>query len=152
MAGSDSGEEFEPFQMMEEEFLPKKRKMTKEDHIYGLWAEHDSDEDERYWMVGGDLHQQSSENQWEYTSSLLIDTLVCVVQDTPQHCVVHLILYLNTKLCVFRRKDYTRPMTFVSSKQDGQDDDGDSESDKEVNWMSSSRPLFHLALFHLARA
>ena len=48
MAGSDSGEEFEPFQMMEEEFLPKRRKMTKEDHIYGLWAEHDSDEDERY--------------------------------------------------------------------------------------------------------
>ena len=49
MAGSDSGEEFEPFQInMEEEFLPKRRKMTKEDHIYGLWAEHDSDEDERY--------------------------------------------------------------------------------------------------------
>lgn len=48
MAGSDSGDELEPFQMTEEEFLPKRRKMTKEDHIYGLWAEHDSDDDDRY--------------------------------------------------------------------------------------------------------
>ena len=47
MAANDSGDEFEPFQMTEEEFLPKRRKMTKEDHIYGLWAEHDSDEDDR---------------------------------------------------------------------------------------------------------
>ena len=49
MAADDSGDEFEPFQMTEEEFLPKRRKMTKEDHIYGLWAQHDSDdEDGRY--------------------------------------------------------------------------------------------------------
>lgn len=47
MAEGDSGDEFEPFQMTDEEFLPKRRKMTKEDHIYGMWAEHDSDEDDR---------------------------------------------------------------------------------------------------------
>ena len=46
MAADDSGDEFEPFQMTEEEFLPKRRKMTKEDHIYGLWAEHDSDNED----------------------------------------------------------------------------------------------------------
>ena len=35
---------------------------------------------------------------------------------------------------ICRKKDYTRPMTFVSSKQqDNADDDGDSDSDKEVS-------------------
>ena len=48
MATDYSEDEFEPFQMAEAEFLPKRRKMTKEDHIYGLWAEHESDEDNRY--------------------------------------------------------------------------------------------------------
>lgn len=47
MATGDSDDEYEAFQITEEEFLPKRRKMTKEDHIYGLWAEHDSDEDDR---------------------------------------------------------------------------------------------------------
>ena len=47
MANGDSGDEYEPFQVTAEEFLPKRRKMTKEDHIYGLWAEHDSDEEDR---------------------------------------------------------------------------------------------------------
>jgi hypothetical protein len=46
MATRDSDDEYEPFQVTGDEFLPKRRKMTKEDHIYGLWAEHDSDEDD----------------------------------------------------------------------------------------------------------
>lgn len=48
MATHDSDDEFEPFQVTEEEFLPKRRKMTKEDHIYGLWAQNDSDDEDRY--------------------------------------------------------------------------------------------------------
>lgn len=47
MDTGDSDNEYEPFQMTGDEFLPKRPKMTKEDHIYGLWAEHDSDEDDR---------------------------------------------------------------------------------------------------------
>ena len=42
----DSDEELEPFYMTGEEFMPKRRKMTKKDHIYGMWADHDSDEDD----------------------------------------------------------------------------------------------------------
>ena len=42
MAYSD--EELEPFQMTEGDFR-RRRKRTKEDMIYGMWAEHDSDEE-----------------------------------------------------------------------------------------------------------
>ena len=46
---NDSDEEFESFQMTGDEFKPRKRRFTKEDMIYGMWAEHDSDEeDNRY--------------------------------------------------------------------------------------------------------
>ena len=48
MATGDSDNEYEPFQVTEEEFKSKRPRMTKEDHIYGLWAEHDSDEDNRW--------------------------------------------------------------------------------------------------------
>ena len=39
-------EELEPFQMTGDEFEPRRRKFTKEDRIYGMWAEHDSDEEQ----------------------------------------------------------------------------------------------------------
>jgi len=39
-----SDEELEPFQMNEGDFR-RGRKKTKEDFIYGMWAEHDSDEE-----------------------------------------------------------------------------------------------------------
>ena len=46
----DSDEEYESFQVTEQDLLnelhPKKRKFTKEDRIYGMWAEHDSDDDD----------------------------------------------------------------------------------------------------------
>lgn len=49
---ADSDEEFESFQVTEQDLLnelhPKKRKFTKEDRIYGMWAENDSDDDDRY--------------------------------------------------------------------------------------------------------
>ena len=48
MAAGDSGDELEQFQITEDDFLPKRCETTKEDHIYGLWAEHDSDEDEKW--------------------------------------------------------------------------------------------------------
>ncbi|KAL5481335.1 hypothetical protein EMCRGX_G021472 [Ephydatia muelleri] len=48
---ADSDEEFESFQVTEQDLLnelhPKKRKFTKEDRIYGMWAENDSDDDDR---------------------------------------------------------------------------------------------------------
>lgn len=40
-----SDEELEPFQMTGDEFKPRRRKFTKEDMIYGMWAEHDSDDE-----------------------------------------------------------------------------------------------------------
>ncbi len=40
-----SDDELEPFQMTGDEFQPRRRKFTKEDRIYGMWAEHDSDEE-----------------------------------------------------------------------------------------------------------
>ena len=40
-----SDDEYEPFQMRGDEFQPRRRKFTKEDRIYGMWAEHDSDEE-----------------------------------------------------------------------------------------------------------
>ena len=42
---------------------------------------------------------------------------------------------VSTKLMryiIYRRKDYTRPVNFVSSNQREDEDDGDSDSDKEV--------------------
>ena len=48
---ADSDEEFESFQVTEQDLLnelqPRKRKFTKEDRIYGMWAENDSDDDDR---------------------------------------------------------------------------------------------------------
>lgn len=41
-----SDDELEPFQMTGDEFQPRRRKFTKEDMIYGMWAEHDSDEEQ----------------------------------------------------------------------------------------------------------
>ena len=45
----DSDDEYEQFQVTEEdllqEFFPRKRKFTREDHIYGMWAQHDSDDE-----------------------------------------------------------------------------------------------------------
>lgn len=41
-----SDDELEPFQMTGDEFQPRRRKFTKEDRIYGMWAEHDSDEEQ----------------------------------------------------------------------------------------------------------
>ena len=41
----DSDEELEPFQLTGNEFR-RGRKFTKEDRIYGMWAEHDSDEED----------------------------------------------------------------------------------------------------------
>ncbi len=38
-------EELEPFEMTGNEFSHGKRKFTKEDMIYGVWAEHNSDEE-----------------------------------------------------------------------------------------------------------
>lgn len=48
----DSEEEYESFQVSEEDlmsaFYPRRRrKFTKEDAIYGQWAQHDSDEEDR---------------------------------------------------------------------------------------------------------
>lgn len=50
-----SDEELEPFQMTGDEFQStRRRKFTKEDRIYGMWAEHDSDEEyDRYLTVAG---------------------------------------------------------------------------------------------------
>ena len=50
-----SDEELEPFAMTGNEFRPRRRKFTKEDRIYGVWAEHDSDDDgesSRYFSLG----------------------------------------------------------------------------------------------------
>ena len=43
-----SDEEYESFQVTEEDLFGsrKRRKFTKEDHIYGLWAQHNSDEED----------------------------------------------------------------------------------------------------------
>ena len=47
----DSDDELESFQVTEEdllgEFYPKRRKFTREDKIYGMWAQHDSDDEGR---------------------------------------------------------------------------------------------------------
>lgn len=43
-------EEYEQFQVTEEDLFgyPKRRRrFTKEDHIYGMWAQHDSDDEGR---------------------------------------------------------------------------------------------------------
>ena len=78
MAADDSGDEFEPFQMTEEEFLPKRRKMTKEDHIYGLWAEHDSDEDDRYLDPLALLVTDYLRSVWQDTL-LVVILVICTV-------------------------------------------------------------------------
>jgi tuftelin-interacting protein 11 len=42
----DSEDEMEQFQVTQDDLMPRRRrKMTKEDVIYGMWAEHDSDDD-----------------------------------------------------------------------------------------------------------
>jgi len=47
-----SGDEYEPFQVTEEDELAerfpqrRRRKQTREDRIYGMWAQHDSDDEE----------------------------------------------------------------------------------------------------------
>ena len=73
MATGDSDDEYEPFQVTEEEFLPKRRKMTKEDHIYGLWAEHDSDEDDRYVAIVGEagIKLCRTEHSMQHTDTTL---------------------------------------------------------------------------------
>ena len=38
---------------------------------------------------------------------------------------------------LYRRKDYTRPVNFVSSNQREGEDEGDSDSDKEVSKIRS---------------
>ena len=48
----DSDDELEPFQITEEdqanEFRPRRRRFRKEDAIYGMWAEQDSDDENRF--------------------------------------------------------------------------------------------------------
>ena len=46
-------------------------------------------------------------------------------------------LKLMVQSYLYRRKDYTRPVNFVSSNQREGEDEGDSDSDKEVSKMGS---------------
>jgi len=52
MTMESSGDEYEPFQVTEEDELAerfpqrRRRKQTREDRIYGMWAQHDSDDEE----------------------------------------------------------------------------------------------------------
>lgn len=52
MVMESSGDEYEPFQVTEEdqfaERFPqrRRRRQTREDRIYGMWAQHDSDDED----------------------------------------------------------------------------------------------------------
>lgn len=55
MVMDSSGDEYEPFQVTEEDQLAerfpqrRRRRQTREDRIYGMWAQHDSDDEDRRW-------------------------------------------------------------------------------------------------------
>lgn len=55
MVMESSGDEYEPFQVTEEDQLAerfpqrRRRRQTREDRIYGMWAQHDSDDEDRRW-------------------------------------------------------------------------------------------------------
>lgn len=55
MVMESSGDEYEPFQVTEEDQLAerfprrRRRRQTREDRIYGMWAQHDSDDEDGRW-------------------------------------------------------------------------------------------------------
>ena len=68
----DSDEEYESFEVTEEDlmggFNVKRRKFTKEDSIYGMWAQHDSDEETR----SVNAREGVSESLWVQNCGILI--------------------------------------------------------------------------------